>query len=126
MRFRPTGDQLCVEFEGWEKLWALKRRLVIPRTAVVEVDFWNQEPVLQDFRGYLRIPGTAVPWRFVAGSFWREASREFWYVRFRQAGLLTIELQKGAFPYDRLRLSCDPLTAQAVADWWRGAQPAAS
>jgi len=123
MKFITAGDTLTVQLEGMERLWALKNKVAVPRTAIEEIDFTSDQPVVQDFRGFLRLPGTALPWHFVAGSFWAKDDREFWYVHFRQPGLLTIELKKGATSYERLRFSCDPQTAQAVADWWRDVPP---
>jgi hypothetical protein len=123
VKFVTAGDALTIHMEGMEKLWALKSKLDVPRAAISQVDFTSDQPVMQDFRGFLRMPGSALPWHFVAGSFWQRHDREFWYVHFRQPGLLTIELKKDALPYERLRFSCDPQTAQAIADWWRDVSP---
>jgi hypothetical protein len=118
MRFVTQDDVLLIQLEGMERVWALKLRLEVPRLAVLEVDYDTQRPAMQDFWGYLRIPGTSVPWRFLAGTFWRGKEREFWFVRMRHPGVMLVELKPDTFPYRRLRISCDPETAQAVADWW--------
>lgn len=119
MKFVAQDDVLIIRLEGMEKLWALKGRLQIPRFAVLEVDYIAQRPLMQDFWGYVRIPGTSLPWRFLAGTFWRKGQREFWFVRLRHQGVMTIDLKPGTFPYRRLRISCDAETAQAISDWWR-------
>ena len=119
MKFIPKGSTLLIKLEGLEKVWALKGQLQVPRRAILDVDYNAQAPAMQDFWGYLRIPGTSVPWRFLAGTFWRKSDREFWFVRMRHLGVMEIELKPGAFAYRRIRISCDPETAQAVADWWQ-------
>jgi hypothetical protein len=119
MKFVIQDDVLIVELEGLEKLWALKSRMQVPRLAILEVDYLAERPVMQDFRGYLRIPGTGVPWRFFAGTFWRKGDREFWFVRMKLPGVMTIELKAGTFLYRRIRVSCDAETAQVINDWWR-------
>lgn len=119
MWFTGEANQLTIKLEGLEQLWALKRRIQIPHYAILAIDFVAQEPAMQDFRGYLRFPGASVPWRFLAGSYRRHGKREFWYIRMRQPGLLTITLKPGTLNYDKVRVTCSPEDAQNVTDWWR-------
>ena len=119
MKFLIKGDILTIQLEGFERLWALKSKLVIPRTTVTGVEYNAQSPAMQDFWGYLRIPGTSVPWRFLAGTFWKQNTREFWFVRMRDAGVVLIDLKSRTSPYRRIRISCSPETAQTIADWWQ-------
>lgn len=120
MKLTLEPNQLTVTLEGFERLWALKRRLQIPHYAILEVDYIAKEPSLQDFKGFLRFPGTSLPWRFLAGSYvrGRGKEREFWYIQLKQPGLLTITLKSETFNYDRVRLTCSPDVAQEIADWW--------
>jgi len=71
------GDDLVVEIEGLDKLWALKSRLVIPlanvRGATADAGA-AKEP-----KG-LRAPGTHVPGILVAGTFHVNGERVFWDV----------------------------------------------
>jgi len=123
MQFITEPAALFIRLEGLERLWALKRELIIRRADIVDVDFLAQRPIMQDFAGYYRIPGTSIPWRFLAGTFIRKGDREFWYVRLQHDGVMTIELKrKNSSGYDRLRVSTDPETAQIIADWWRTAK----
>ncbi len=101
-----------------ERLWALKSGLTIPRSAILSVDYRAERPAMQDFAGYLRFPGSNLPGRFLAGKFVRAGEREFWYVRMQSSGVLLLELKPGEYPYRRVRLTCDPETAQKIADWW--------
>ncbi len=120
MRFITQPTELLIRLEGWERLWALKRQLVVRREDILDVDFLARRPIVQDFAGYFRIPGTSIPWRFLAGTFIRKGDREFWYVRMRYEGIMTIELKnEDSNGYDRLRLSVDAESAQAIADWRR-------
>jgi hypothetical protein len=119
MKFTTEPNQLTIELEGFERLWALKHRLQIPHYAISEVDFLAQTPVMQDYGGFLRFSGTSLPWRFLAGSYVRKGQREFWYVRTQQPGVMTITLKPGALRYGRIRITCSPEIALSIADWWR-------
>ncbi len=119
MKFITEPNQLTITLEGFEQVWALKRRLQIPHYAIAAVDFVAQQPVLQDYKGFLRFPGTALPWRFLAGSYNRKNTREFWYVRMQQPGVLTITIKPETLNYDKIRLTCSPEIAQSVVDWWQ-------
>jgi len=123
MKFITKDDTLILKFEGMERLWALRGTLQIPRFAVLDVDFNAGMPILQDYQGYLRFPGSNWFWRFFAGSFMRGGEREFWYVRMQSPGVLLIELKPETYAYRRIRLSCTPEMAQAVADWWHHGKP---
>lgn len=118
MQFITQDDTLVIQLEGTERLWALKTRLRVPRRAIMEVDYLAQKPAMQDFRGYLRIPGTNIPWRFLAGTFWRKNDREFWFIRIRHEGVMTIDLKADTSSYRRLRFSCSARIAQDISDWW--------
>jgi len=119
MRFKLEPLQLTIYLEGFERLWALRRRIQIPHHAVAMVDYQNAAPSMQDYQGRLRFPGTAVPWRFYAGTYVKGRSREFWYLRIDQPGVLTIAFKPDALNYDKVRLTCTPEIAQDIADWWQ-------
>lgn len=119
MKFTLELSQLTVRLEGVEQIWALKRRLQIPEYAISDILFTEQEPAMQDFYGYVRFPGTSLPWRFLAGSYQSHSKREFWYVRLRQAGMITIILKPETLRYDRIRLTCAPDIAEDILRWWQ-------
>jgi hypothetical protein len=123
MKFITQDDTLTIQLEGAERLWALKGRLQIPRFAVLDVDYNPEVPVLQDFRGRLRFPGSNWFWQFMAGTYVRGGVREFWYLHMQNPGVLLIDIKPDTFSYQKIRLSCDPETAQAVADWWHHGKP---
>jgi hypothetical protein len=119
MKFMLEPNQITIKLEGFEQLWALKRRLQIPHYAIADVNYEAQVPTMRDFRGYLRMPGTSVPWRFLAGSYRGEGQREFWYIHMQQPGVLTLHLTAETLNYDRIRVTCEPEIAQDIADWWQ-------
>lgn len=118
MRFIQQANQLTIKLEGFEQVWALKRRIQIPHYAIEQIGFIAQQPVMRDLWGYWRIPGTALPWLFLAGTYRHKDMREFWYLRMRQPGVLLITLKKGALNYTTIRVTCNAEIAQSIADWW--------
>lgn len=122
MKFKLEPSQLTIRLEGMEQFWALKRRLQIPVHAISDISFIDQEPAMQDFYGHVRFPGTSVSWRFLAGSYRRQGRREFWYVRLRQTGMITIILKPGTLHYSRIRLTCTPDIAEDILRWWQAAE----
>jgi hypothetical protein len=119
MKFVMQDNQLTIKLEGLEKVWALKRRLQIPHYAISEVDYIAQQPVMEDFKGYFRFPGTTLPWTFLAGSYNGNGGREFWYVHLKQTGVLILTLKSGTTNYTKVRVTCTPEIAQSIADWWQ-------
>lgn len=119
MRFIEQANQLTIMLEGFEQVWAFKRRIQIPHFAIQEVDFVAQEPIMKDLEGYWRKPGITLPGHFRAGSYDHNGEREFWYLRMRQAGVLIITLKPDTLNYTKIRVSCTPEIAQSIADWWQ-------
>jgi hypothetical protein len=119
MQFITEPNQLTIKLQGFEQLWALKRRLQIPQYAIEDVTYEPKVPTMQGLWGYWRVPGTSLPFVFMAGTYRRHESREFWYLRLRSPGVMTIFLKEGSLNYDKVRLSCTPELAQDIADWWQ-------
>jgi hypothetical protein len=119
MKFTTEPNQLTIRLEGLEQLWALRRRLQIPHYAIEDIDYVTQYPVMRDLYGYIRLPGTSLPGIFLAGSYRRKGEREFWYLKMRRQGVMTIYLKPEALAYDKVRVTCTPRTAQRITDWWQ-------
>jgi hypothetical protein len=119
MKFQLEPNQLTIKLEGAEQLWALKRRLQIPAYAIFEVDYLTHVPSMTDYRNFFRFPGTAIPWRFLAGSYVTKGKREFWYIKMQQPGVLILTLKPETLKYTKVRITCSPEIAQDVADWWQ-------
>jgi hypothetical protein len=76
-RVSIDGDQLVVDVEGMDKLWALKSRLMIP---LANLRGATADPgVVRDRKG-IRAPGTHFPGVIVAGTFYDDGERVFWDV----------------------------------------------
>ncbi|HEX7308228.1 hypothetical protein [Lentzea sp.] len=72
------GQDLVVEMEGLDKLWALKSRLTIP---LAHVRGATVDPgILGEPKG-IRAPGTHVPGVITAGTFHQDGEKVFWAVR---------------------------------------------
>ena len=92
-----TNQTLTVSLTGWDRLWALRRRIAVPLTSVRGADVAEAEAA-RGPRG-LRVGGTAIPHRLYAGRFWRPGERTFWNVH-DPARAIAIELDGD--PYARL------------------------
>lgn len=79
------GQDLVVEMEGLDKLWALKSRLTIP---LANVRGATVDPgILGEPKG-IRAPGTHVPKVITAGTFHHEGEKVFWAVRDAQKAVV--------------------------------------
>jgi hypothetical protein len=71
------GDNLIVQIEGLDRLWALKSRLTIP---LANVRGATADPgIAKDPKG-IRAPGAYVPGVVTAGTFHIHGERVFWDV----------------------------------------------
>lgn len=96
-----AGDDLIVDVEGLDKLWALKSRLTVP---LGNVRGATADPgIVREPKG-IRAPGTHVPGVVVAGSFYADGERVFWDVRDADKAIV-IEL--GDDRYARLVIEVD-------------------
>jgi hypothetical protein len=100
-RVSIAGDDLIVDVEGLDKLWALRSRLTVP---LVHVRGATVDPgIVREPKG-IRSPGTHVPGVIVAGSFYTEGERVFWEVR---NGDKAIVIELGDQEYARLVIEVD-------------------
>ena len=100
-RVSITGDDLIVDVEGLDKLWALKSRLTVP---LGNVRGATADPgIVREPKG-LRAPGTHVPGVVVAGSFYADGERVFWDVHNADKAIV-VEL--GDERYARLVIEVD-------------------
>jgi hypothetical protein len=69
--------RLILDVQGWDRLWALKKRLEIPLGHVSGV---GADPeVTRGWKG-IRMPGTYIPGVITAGTFYHGGKRVFWDV----------------------------------------------
>lgn len=94
MYLRIDNNQLIVALEGWERLIAFQRRVVVPISAVTQVQVGEPQSGFWDWR----IPGTFIPGLIKAGTYYSKRGREFWYVtRPRFTHCLILELSGHRF-----------------------------
>jgi hypothetical protein len=74
-RIDIDGDNLVVEIEGWDKLWALKSRLEIPLSNVLGA---TADPGVSREPKGIRAPGAYLPGVITAGTFHIDGERVFW------------------------------------------------
>jgi hypothetical protein len=128
MKFLAEDDGLTITFEGAEMFWALKRKLVIPRSQIVGLS-WENGYVLP--QRMLRLLGTDLPGVLWAGRFVGGGQRSFLYVN-RPVGVtwgrnpqpmpnvLVLNLRDNR--YDQIIVTCQPDIGSQLADWWRGTE----
>ena len=95
------GNDLIIDVQGLDRLWALKSRLTIPLTHVRGA---SADPtIVSGYKGW-RGPGAHVPGVLVAGTFHQDGKRVFWDVHNKDKAVV-IELEDDS--YQRLVIEVD-------------------
>jgi hypothetical protein len=125
MKFTGEQTQLVITLQGAEMLWALKRKLVLPRKDIVDL-VWTSEFRTSDL--LLRIGGSNVPRLLLAGNFRDTTSREtlFLYLRRPQGYTLArtiydmnvLAITMRNYTYGEVLVSCDPETGASLMNWF--------
>lgn len=96
-----TPTELIVSPAGLDRLWALKGAIQVPWRHVTGI--LRDQGAFEERKG-LRLPGTAIPGLYYAGSFFYDGQRRFYNVR-RNSPIVVITLINEG--YDRLILSVE-------------------
>jgi hypothetical protein len=119
MKLELSEDELSIVLEGWERLLAMRRRLIIPRGKIVHAE-WHGEPL--EIHAGLRLAGTAFPGVLAAGTFYGQGMKQFLYLRrpkgWRRAtvaNVLVLDLHD--MFYHRVLLSCSQADATRAVAW---------
>lgn len=126
MRFIAEDDRLIIKFEGAEVLWAVRRKLSIPRSVITRMDF---QPDFAIDRRILRLAGTNIPGVLDAGYFRSKSQNYFLYLQkphglsligdvVRAQNVLVITTHD--YPYEQILLTCQPDIGGALLNWWEG------
>ena len=91
-----AGDSIVMRLDPLDALFAIKRRLDIPRSQVESVEVVERSAVPHTRGTWVRAPGTHVPGFARYGSYGFEPNREFWMVR-RQAEVVVVEVRDWAY-----------------------------
>jgi hypothetical protein len=100
MQIQLTSERLQIEFEWYERLWAVRIDPVmdIPLAHISSVT--TAEP--NSNWAEIRAPGTFLPGIIKAGTYYTKQGKEFWYVT-DDRNYLTLELHDE--PYRRLAMT---------------------
>ena len=116
MEMQLTPTLLTLRLSTMERVWSVRidPEIRIPRGAIKSV---STECPKMTWRT-LRCPGTAVPGVIIAGTYYRDGGKEFWYITGRDRPVLVFELDESQ-PYQRIvidrpsPLGVDPSTIPA-------------
>jgi hypothetical protein len=86
-----VGSDLKVNISGWDVLWALKRRLIVPLANVVEA-----RAVPEAGKPGWKLIGTGIPRGLSAGRFSKDGRVSFWVAR-QRAPAVVIELRNDKY-----------------------------
>lgn len=117
MKVKLAKEAVTVLLEGREQVWALKKQVTLHAEHITNVE-WMSGKVNRSRLGGFRAPGTGVPKMFYAGSIYRTAGWEFWYLKARQPGYLVITTNQKK--YHVVRLTVSEKTGLAVREWFEG------
>lgn len=115
MKINLTNELLSVVLEGKEKVWALKKQVDIEASSITNVE-WVTGTVNKARLNGWRAPGTGVPRTFYAGSIYKKAGWEFWYLKAKQPGYVVITTDKKK--YHVVRLTVDEKVGLRVREWF--------
>lgn len=120
MRFIPTKQKLVIELEGREQLWALKAKIEVEKKDITLLEYRD---IFANWRKWeVRLPGTGMPGKLIAGSFWTEEGWDFLYLTNPHGwvepfvhNVLYIETSQQKFK--RIIISCTPEDAAPLVAW---------
>jgi len=126
MIFVTTNDALTIELHGREQIWSLKAKIVVPKSDIKAIEY---KDVFKDWSKWeVRLPGTGMPGKLIAGSFWTEKGWDFLYLTNPHGWLnpfvhnvLYIETKQQK--YRRVILSCDKDEVAEVIKWAKANKP---
>ena len=124
MKFTTTSKELTITFEGWEILWGLKRKLVVPKANITSIS-WQAE--YKHTGSLFRVVGTSAPRVLYAGYFRANGVREYLYMKqpkgmsWTADGVVTapdiVAIATKNYKYSLVLLTCSAEDGQRLADW---------
>ena len=120
MIFNTTKKDLTIVLRRQEQVFALKAKLVVAKKDITKIEY--QETFKNWRKWEVRLPGTGIPRKLIAGSFWTEEGWDFLYLTkphgWRRPfvhNVLVIETTQSK--YRRIILSCDKKAVKDVLVW---------
>ncbi len=125
MKINGKQFDLIIELEGTQKLWGLRRKLIIPKENISKIEWFD---LFEDFGNIRRLYGTAAPGLLYAGLFKNNGNRNFLYVKkphklVRPYANNILLIETNGFKYSRVILTTDKTTATEIISWWHGKVP---
>lgn len=123
MRFVTSPEQLTLQLQRSEQIAALKAKITITKGQIATVT-WND--TFEDWRRWeVRMPGSSIPNRLLAGSYWTEEGWDFLYIK-RPVGVSnTVALNvivftlQGHEKYTRVVVSATEEDYKHIDKWFR-------
>lgn len=119
MNLSIVGDNLQIELEWYEQLWAftLHKTFEIPLAHIKRATTEEPSSNWQE----IRAPGTFVPGVIKAGTYYTRKGREFWYVT-KDKDYLVLELKNEPFKKFVLTVEksenwAEKINQQQTPDW---------
>ena len=86
-----SQNTVCIEITGWDKLWAFKGSLKIPKASISKAYRFHDslKPPLW------RSPGTEIPGLIIAGTYYGRGRKEFWSTHFKNP--IVFDLNSGDY-----------------------------
>lgn len=120
MRVTTRSKTLVIQLEGMECVYALRRKLVVPKSSIVSVTW---QPEFTDWRRpEFRLPGSFLPGAIIAGSFYTKQGWDFIYSTKPRgwthptlSGVMVVETNKKR--YARVIVGVPESMAKEVATW---------
>ena len=125
MNFVAEDDQLAIKLDAVETFFGLKRRLVIPRASITNLE-WQPDFV---FSGRLwRVAGSGIPGVLYAGHFRANGAMYYLYLLrpigvgwvngiVKAQNVLIITTQD--YRYKQILVTCEPDIAAGLLNWWK-------
>ena len=120
MKVLVKNDAVVIKLEGFERVWAIKKRVVIPSTSIVSLK-WEKK--YQYSRRLLRIAGTGAPAKLSAGVFFgRHGENVFLYLKdahgLNQKSEEVLVIHTVNFEYTEVVVSISQTEALPITTWW--------
>jgi hypothetical protein len=114
MQMHLTNDRLRIEFEWYERLWAVR----IEPTMNIPLAHISAVTIAEPLSNWaeVRAPGTFLPGVIKAGTYYTKQGKEFWYVT-DDRNYLTLELHDEPYRQVVMTLPDHRLWCDRIADY---------
>ena len=122
MTLTTNNEGICLELHGREQLWALRAKINVLSDTITDIQFM---PLFSDWHKWeIRMPGTSIPGKLLAGSYWTEEGWDFLYIKSPRGfnkplvdNVLVIETKQER--YKRIIISSDLAESSGIIKWWK-------